>query len=104
MRLIDADKLPVVETIERIENKDIFVSGWVPAKSIADAPIVEAIPIEQLLSILPKYDEYIHTKTYRNNETMEDIYSKGHKDGWNACLKAIKEELEYWRKENANTD
>ena len=49
-----------------------------------------------ILSILPKYDDYIHTKTYPYNETMEDIYSKGHEDGWNACLKAIKEELDYW--------
>jgi hypothetical protein len=31
---------------------------------------------------------------------MEDIYSKGHEEGWNACLKAIKEELDYWVKEN----
>ena len=61
---------------------------------------VKAIPIEQLLSILPKYDNYIHTITYPHNETMEDIYSKGHEEGWNACLKAIKEELDYWEKEN----
>ena len=31
---------------------------------------------------------------------MEDIYSKGHEDGWNVCLKIIKEELADWEKEN----
>lgn len=66
--------------------------------------IKNSIPIEQLLSILPKYDDYIHTTTYPYNETTEDIYSKGYKDGWEACLKAIKEELDYWEKENADTD
>lgn len=67
-------------------------------------PTVEAIPIEQLLNILPKYDDYIHTVTYRYNQNMEDIYSKGHEDGWNTCLKHIKEELDYWEKENAKAD
>lgn len=71
------------------------VQNWCPL-----LPKTETIPIEQLLSILPKYDDYIHTKTYPHNETMEDIYSKGHEEGWNACLKAIKEELDYWEKEN----
>ena len=50
--------------------------------------------------ILLKYDDYIHMKTYPHNETMEDIYSKGYEDGWNICLKHIKEELDYWEKEN----
>lgn len=67
-----------------------------------NAQTVKAIPIEQLLSILPKYDDYIHTKTYPYNETMEDIYSKGYEDGWNVCLKHIKEELYYWEKKNEN--
>ena len=53
---------------------------------------VEAIPVEWLLSIL--------SNTY--NETIEDSYSLGFEDGWNACLKTIKEELDYWEKENAN--
>jgi hypothetical protein len=65
-----------------------------------DIATVKVIPVEQLLSILPKYDGYIHTKTYPYNETMEDIYSKGYEDGWNVCLKHIKEELDYWEKEN----
>lgn len=51
---------------------------------------VKAIPVEQLLSILPK----------PYNEIMEDNYSQGFEDGWNACLKAIKEELDYLEKEN----
>jgi len=66
---------------------------------LVDGKDGEAIPIEQLLTILPKYDDYIHTKNFRLT-AIEDIYSKGHKDGWNACLKAIKEELDYWEKEN----
>ena len=97
-RLIDKDEAKEVltdyyhihTTIQQIALEEAF----------SRIPIVEAIPIKQLLSILPKYDDYVHTKTYPYNETMEDIYSKGHEEGWNACLKAIKEELDYWGKEN----
>lgn len=92
MRLIDADKLKI--KITGITKPHEFV------EEIDKRPTVKAIPVEQLLSILPKYDDYIHMKTYLYNETMEDIYSKGHEDGWNACLKAIKEELDYWEEEN----
>ena len=102
MRIIDAD---VFKT--GYENLITWVSHRAEKarlrefiKDIQNQPTVKAIPIDQLLSILPKYDDYIHTKTYPYNETMEDIYSKGHEDGWNACLKAIKEELYYWEKEN----
>lgn len=110
MRLIDTDEM--VKALDKAlyeackEQTNIMdalrkqqLVGF--AKQILSAaPTVEAIPVEQLLSILPKYDDYIHTKAYRHNETMEDIYSKGHEEGWNACLKAIKEELDYWEKEN----
>ena len=102
MRLIDAD---VFKT--EYENLITWVSHRAEKarlrefiKDIQNQPTVKAIPVEQLLSILPKYDDYIHMKTYLYNETMEDIYSKGHEGGWNACLKAIKEELDYWEKEN----
>ena len=60
----------------------------------------DSVGLPIIESILSKYDDYIHMKIYPDNETMEDIYSKGHEDGWNACLKAIKEELNYWEKEN----
>lgn len=90
MRLTDAD-----EVLKYIPSEEPL-SRW----TLKNAPIVKAIPIEKLLSILPKYDDYIHTKTYPHNETMENIYSKGHEEGWNACLKAIKEELDCWEKEN----
>ena len=90
MRLIDADKL----------KHHFYVLRYVHSYDIDNAPTVKAIPIEQLLNILPQYDDYIHTKTYPYNETMEDIYSKGYEEGWNACLKHIKEELDYWEKEN----
>jgi len=96
MRLIDADKLKI---------RNVSADYWYTVMGVTDddidnAPTVKAIPIDQLLSILPKYDDYIHTKTYPYNETMEDIYSQGYEDGWNVCLKHIKEELDYWEKEN----
>ena len=47
MRLIDADELPEVNTIERIEDeREVFVNSWVPASAIWKAPTVEAIPVE----------------------------------------------------------
>lgn len=47
MRLIDADKLPEVNTIERIEgDREVFVNSWIPATAIWKAPTVEAIPIQ----------------------------------------------------------
>ena len=85
MRLIDKDL--VLKTA-----KDKEWGLWCEIANIKFAPEVKAIPIEQLLSILP--NPY--------NETMEDSYSQGYEDGWNACLKAIKEELDYWEKENEN--
>ena len=96
MKLIDADKLK----IEVVHSGNIVCLPHFSLEQIDNAPTVKAIPIEQLLSILPEYDDYIHTKTYPYNETMEDIYSKGHEDGWNVCLKHIKEELADWEKEN----
>ena len=107
MRLIDADKLKYAHFVQR-GDQPIGYEGTQPvydyteliAYDIGNAPTVKAIPIEQLLNILPQYDDYIHTKTYPYNETMEDIYSKGYEEGWNACLKHIKEELDYWEKEN----
>lgn len=93
MRLIDKDL--VLKTA-----KDKEWGLWCEIANIKFAPEVKAIPVEQLLSILPKYDDYIHMKTYLYNETFEDIYSKGHEDGWNACLKAIKKELDCWENEN----
>ena len=114
-RLIDAENFPNAlkeMMIEISKNRglpkedwflfgfDEFVIALDVIDLVRDMPTVEAIPIEQLLNILPKYDDYIHTKTYPYNETMEDIYSKGYEEGWNACLKHIKEELADWEKEN----
>lgn len=115
MRLIDAETFPnelkemmiQIGKNSGIPEEDWFLYGFdefVIALDVIDLvkemPTVEAIPIEQLLNILPKYDDYIHTKTYLHNEHIEDIYSKGHEEGWNACLKAIKEELDFWEEEN----
>ena len=55
MRLIDADKLPEVNTIERIDgDREVFVSSWIPATAIWKAPTVEAIPIEWVKKYLAK--------------------------------------------------
>lgn len=99
-KLIKADSL-----LEQIESPYVEYPVMIGIRNaikemIYEASEVNAIPIKQLLSILPKYDDYIHTKTYLHNETLEAIYSKGHEEGWKACLKAIKEELEDWEKEN----
>ena len=98
MKLIDANKL--YEQLFYFFGSRKFESTKTVLDIIALTHREEAIPTEQLLSILPKYDDYIHTKTYPYDETMEDIYSKGHEEGWNACLNAIKEELDDWEKEN----
>ena len=49
MRLIDADKLPELETIEAIDGKEVYTVytvSWIPKRAIDAAPTVEAIPIE----------------------------------------------------------
>lgn len=46
MRLVDADKLPEVNSIERTDERGVFVCSWIPAEAIWNAPTVEAIPIE----------------------------------------------------------
>lgn len=107
-RLINADKLESEMYHNAFEiDTDLqkWDSGcWIRYKMfenvIDEQPTVEAIPVQQLLSIFPKYDDYIHTKTYPYNNTIEEIYSKGYEEGWDACLKAIKEELDYWENEN----
>lgn len=100
-RLIDLDK-----ALAEAEDECRMSDDWKVSHEMMNVfkyqPIVKAIPVEQLLSILPEYDDYIHMKTYPHNEFMEDIYSKGYEDGWNVCLKIIKEELENWEKENEN--
>ena len=100
--MVDADELVKIcrKGWKLFGFSDEKICHWVDEYDINAQPTINAIPVEQLLSILPRYDDYIHTKTYPYNETMEDIYSKGHEEGWNACLKAIKEELEDWEKEN----
>lgn len=106
MRLIDADKLPYVNKVILVDKSDgdikITIAKEYTSYVNDETPTVKAIPVEQLLSILPKYDDYIHMKTYFYDETLEDIYSKGYEDGWNVCLKIIKDELEDWEKENEN--
>ena len=99
MRLINIEDESLLKTVSvgGLSTKALW-------RLIKSQRTVEAIPIEQLLSILPKHDDYIHTKTYPYNELVENIYSQGYEDGWKACLKAIKEELDYWEKENGKAD
>ena len=53
MRLIDADELPEVNTIERIEgDREVFVNSWIPASAIWKAPTVDAIPITDLYRMI----------------------------------------------------
>lgn len=78
MKLIDLEKI-------NLDNSLIEI-----ITDMINQPTIDAIPVEQLLSIL--------SNSY--NETTEDDYSQGFKDGWNACLKAIKKELDCWEKEN----
>ena len=67
MRLIDADKLPIYNTIEGIEKSKkgtvAIISSWVSTISIEEAPTVEAIPIAWLEMFKQRYkiqggDEY----------------------------------------------
>lgn len=85
MKLINIEDEPLLKTVS---------VGGLSAKAlwrlIKSQRTIKAIPIEQLLSIL--------SNSY--NETTEDDYSQGFKDGWNACLKAIKKELDCWENEN----
>lgn len=78
MRLIDADELPEVNTIERIEgDREVFVNSWIPASAIWKAPTVEAIPIEWV-------EEYC-AENWAEYSSQHD---------------AIRRMLENWREEN----
>lgn len=48
MRLINAEELPELETIEAIKGKEVYTVSWIPKKAIEAAPTVKAIPIEVL--------------------------------------------------------
>lgn len=53
MRLIDADELPEVDTIERVDGeRDVFVNSWIPSAAILKAPTVDAIPIEWIMKTI----------------------------------------------------
>ena len=74
MRLIDADELPEVNTIERIEGeREVFVNSWIPATAIWKAPTVEAIPIDKPF-LKMKYKGYTVYKTEWLKEHIEMEY------------------------------
>ena len=81
-RLIDANKLPMVNTIERIEGKDVFVTSWIPAESIANAPTVNAVPVEWIKKQLEKQE-------YR--KLLIDYIE------WSSCLEWL---IDTWENEN----
>ena len=67
MRLIDADKLPIYNTIEGVEKSKkgtvAIIGSWVSTISIEEAPTVKAIPLDWLEMFMQKYkiqgsDEY----------------------------------------------
>lgn len=109
MRLIDANKIefntvryPIGAPWPPNKEKQATMGEieWVSKYQIENRPTVEAIPIEWLKKHLPKYDDYIHTRMY-HDEYNENIYSAGHEDGWEACRKAILEDVfEEWKEEN----
>lgn len=85
MRLIDADALPEVDSIERIEgDRGVFVTTWIPAEAIWKAPTVEAIPIEWMNKWLSKFYKEINGRTYY----MGDGYD------------SVQDMLDDWEKEN----
>lgn len=86
MRLIDADELPGVNIIERIEGeREVFVNSWVPATAIWAAPTVEAIPVEWI-------KEFANVRAA--NDGM-DCY-------WHFWGEDVLQMIDQWRKENAD--
>lgn len=101
MRLIDVDELPVVNTIEHIEDKDVFVASWIPANLIDKAPTVNAIPVEWI-------KKYIEDHTYEmvNPKYVDDTYNyvKFTEEPLDYCLTVmpiqVKAMLADWEREN----
>lgn len=85
MRLIDADELPEVNTIEGIEGeRDVFVNSWIPASAIWKAPTVDAVPVVRCkdckyASPNGKYGcKAYHFKLYETHEMeADDFCSRG---------------------------
>lgn len=57
MDLIDRSKLHPVDVVEGIDGKDVFTTRSYWAADVANAPTVEAIPIEWLKELQTKYLE-----------------------------------------------
>lgn len=84
MRLIDADKLPTFNQVERITDTEIEYTSWIPRGIIEHAPTVEAIPIEWI-------------KGWANNHCIQCYdydYPTEKDDSWYA----IDDMLKYWEK------
>ena len=82
MRLIDADELFVIDTIEKV-NDDVEIVSWIPLRQIEDAPTVEAIPIEWI-------------KLYASYKATRD----GMDCYWSMWQEDIHKMIEDWREEN----
>lgn len=67
---------------------------------------VKAIPIEWLKENLPKDEDYIRLKGYRDlpeNDLMNVAYDEGFNNGWEAFRKAfIEDTISEWEEENEN--
>ena len=81
MRLINADELPVVDSIDRIDGEQVQIESWVPAKAIQEAPTVEAIPMEWIAQWLLKncYNEKGHY-IGEGYDTVEDMLEDWRKE------------------------
>lgn len=83
MRLINADELPELETIEAVKGKEVYTVSWIPKRAIEAAPTVEAIPIEWIKQQFGCYE-------YVQDEDNAYYY-------YDSCLKIL---LEDWEAEN----
>lgn len=87
MRLIDADELPEVDTIERIEGeRDVFVNSWIPAAAIRKAPTVEAIPIECIYNYIASLLISGHSDHEPELEEKQTTIARGIRDMLNKWL------------------
>ena len=101
MRLIDADKLPIYNTIEGIEKSKkgtvAIISSWVSTISIEEAPTVDAIPIEWIRGRLQKAVDFTHNKAEGNfidNGCVVEVVSASF------TANVLMNMLEDWEKEN----
>lgn len=103
MNLIDRNKIMYTD----ISDGQVPSGVWISFRDrINEMPIVEAIPVEWLKEHLPKDEDYIRLKGYRDlpeDNLMNIAYDKGFEAGWEAFRKALLEDtINDWEEENGN--